>query len=337
MAIQKPYDINIRGLTIDASEDNQITWKVSGAIQTSFSMQFVLNNTGETVIDTGILPSLTNKYFIPKGTLVNGREYKVKIKVFDSANNSSTSEYEVFQTSSRPNLEITVPNEINSQSYNFSVKYSQPENVRIKSWTGFLYDDMGNPVSNTGVKTSGNIEYLVSGMVSNRNYFIEFKATSEKGIVGTTGRLPFYVSYSKPNVYVNLSADNTDNAGIELNWNVIQIIGRTEGIPNFIESEKLNLRGDLLTFDEGFSLDRDFTLKIWLENPYYNMELVSLSGSTGRIYLQLWDDDTFRLFKEVNGYKSCYTTEPLEFAEQVVVIIQQVGDDLNILANEVNN
>jgi hypothetical protein len=44
IAIQKPYDISIRGRTIPSEEDNLVKWKVSGATSVKFSIYIYYNN-----------------------------------------------------------------------------------------------------------------------------------------------------------------------------------------------------------------------------------------------------------------------------------------------------
>lgn len=334
MAIQKPYDISIKGSTVDAKEDINITWKVSGDLQSSFQVQILNNSSGTLIYSSSVISSYSNRYILPKDKLANGAEYKINITVWSLDGSTAKSNNEIFQTSSRPKVTISMPSEIYNQSYNFQAQYTQNESVKVRSWNAFLYDENRVNVASSGIKTSQTIEYLFSNMNTEKTYYIEFTATSEKGLVGTTGLIPFYVIYSKPNVFVKLNAENGENAGIELSWNVIQIIGYGENY-SFVEGEKVDVRNGFVQFEEGFTVESDFTLKIWFKNPTKNIDLVKLFGLTGSINLQLFNDNSFRLFKEVNGYKSCYGANPINTTGNMVVVIQQIGDDLNIMAKEV--
>lgn len=337
MAIQKPYEINIRGLTVDGNDNNSITWKVTGSMQYHYRIEIISNNSSLPFsYASEKIASYTNRHTLAKKVLPNGREYKIRIVVWDLDGNSATSDYEVFQTSSRPVLKINMPSEIYSQSFRFEAQYTQSEDIKVKSWTAYLYNEDMVKIDDSNIKTTSVLEYIFQNMLSEKTYYVEFTASSEKGLVATTGIIPFYVIYNRPVTYVHLNAENTDDAGIELTWNVIQIIGKSTNT-KYIDDEKIDARDGRVVFDEGFSLNQDFTLKIWFENPVQNVDLVTLYGSTGTINLQLWDDNTFRLFKHVNGYKSCYVSRQVDTTGKTVVIIQQVGDDLNILANEVSN
>jgi len=63
--IQKPYNINLRGTTIDGSESNKITWQVSGDIQVAFKIDILSNVDNSLIFTTNKINTYNLKYIIP--------------------------------------------------------------------------------------------------------------------------------------------------------------------------------------------------------------------------------------------------------------------------------
>jgi hypothetical protein len=336
--IQKPYNINLKGTTIDANENNTISWKVSGAISTSFSIE-IRNNADDLVVWQ--LPQTTSyatSYTLPSGTLVNGNEYKIKITVWDEDGNSATSDFEIFQTSSRPTVTVDPIPTVSSPNYTFIATYFQAESVGIKSYLFNLFDENQNLLLSSGVQatTDPSLSYSVEGLKSEQSYYVEFQVTSNKGLIGTSGLIQFSVLYTQPQINVNLTATNTDDAGIKLSWNVIQIIGSSDSPVTFIDNEKADLTdGNRIRFDEGFSVNKDFTLKIWLESPKHNTNLLLIKGENGEITLR-YDKrfERFFVYKKVGNISVSYQS-PQVSGTNFYVCIQQIDKDINLIAETI--
>jgi hypothetical protein len=336
--IQKPYDINIKGATIDANEENKISWKVSGAISTSFSIEIRKNTDDSVAWQLPQTTSYATSYTLPSGTLANGNEYKIKITVWDEDGNSASSDFEIFQTSSRPTATVDPISTVSSPNYTFTATYSQAESAGIKSYLFNLFDVNQNLLLSSGVQATTNpsLSYSVEGLKSETTYYIEFQVTSSKGLTGTSGLIQFSVLYTQPQVNVNLTAANTEDAGIKLSWNVIQIIGSSDSPPTFVDSEKVDLTdGNRVWFDEGFSVNKDFTLKIWLESPKHKTDLLLIKGENGEITLQ-YDKrfERFFVYKKVGNVSVSYQS-PQVGGTSFYVCIQQIDKDINLIAETI--
>ena len=183
------------------------------------------------------------------------------------------------------------------------------------------------------------MSHVFSSLQNDEHYFIEFQATSMKGILTTTGLLPFYVSYIQPKVNVQLVSENIKNAGIRLSWNVVQIIGKSEGDIEFIDNEKVDVLRGKVYFDEGLDIAKNFTLKVWLESPILSnfisqFDLLEIKGSNGTYTLQYWSDNKFKLIKEINGYKTIWISN-IVVGTNFCVVLQQVNDLCNVIAYEI--
>lgn len=334
MALQKPYNINLRGQTLDAKEQIRITWQVSGDPSVAYQLRFYRNSDNSLAYDTGKITSFAQAHTLPSNTLTNGLEFKVQVTTWNQANASISSDNEVFQTSSRPVVTVDTIGTVPSPSYSFSANYAQAESVAMRSWVVYLYNSDKTKISQSSISIEPNIEYLFSNMKSGTTYYIEFQATSAKGLVGTSGLIQFEVQYQQPDIKVNLTAENTDNAGMLISWNTIQIIGSTTKSPIFIDGTYIDLTNDTFSWSEGFSLSQDFTIKIWIKNFKSNVDLFVLKGDNGTVSLRYSDSDQlFHLYKEIYGFKSHYVSEPTVKGDTgFFVCIQQVFRDMNIFA-----
>lgn len=338
MALQKPYNINIRGQTLDAKDQIKITWQVSGDPSVAYQIRVYRNSNNALIQDTGKITSFAQSHTLPSNTIANGIEYKIQVTIWNQAGLSISSDNEIFQTSSRPIVTIDSIGTIPSPSYSFGATYYQAETIPLRSWIVYLYDSNKTKISQSSISIEPNIEYIFSNMKSGTSYYIEFQVTSAKGLVGTSGLISFTVQYQQPDIKVNLTAENTDNAGMLISWNTIQIIGSTTKSPIFIDGTYIDLTNDTFSWSEGFSLSQDFTIKMWIKSFKSNVDLFTLKGINGTIKLQYWDSDKrFHLLKQVYSFKSHYVSEPIVKGDTgFFVCLQQIFSDMNIYAEVIN-
>jgi hypothetical protein len=333
VAIQKPYNINVRGMTISSSEDFLLTWKVSGDISVSLSVSIYKNSDGTLAWSLPKTSSYATQANIPAGSLTAGNDYKVQVQIWNQSGDTALSDYQIFSTSSRPVVTLD-PISVASPSYNFTATYSQAENVSMQSWVAYLYNSDKVKIAQSPITTTTPIEYLFSNLQSNTVYYVEFQVTSAKTLVGTSGLISFTPIYSAPTVNATLTATNVDNAGISLSWSVVQVIGRTTGTTSFVNNEKIDVTNGSVIFDSNFSILSDFSLKLWLESPVHDVDLLVLKGDNGTITLQYWStDNKFHLLKTINGYTT-HVVSQSGVGIKYFVFIQQIGDNVNCFSNE---
>ena len=334
--IQKPFGINLAGITIDATEENEISWSISGDIQVAYEIEILLNSNNTSIYTTGKTTSRSVRHTLPPNTLTNGLEYKISVTAYNQNDESASSDFVIFQTSSRPVITLPSPIQVESFNYNFIANYSQAESVPLRNWSAFLYDENEQLIDSIRIQTSNTIEWLVGNLQSGNHYYIEFQVISTKGLVGTTGKVLVTVSYYRPQITVNLNAKNTPNAGVELSWYVAQIIGISDEA-TFIDNEKLDTRNTPVYFDEGFSTNEDFTLKVWFEDIPSKKELMTMYGENGTYQLQ-YDVvlHQFILKKTLNnGLKMEWLSNKVN-GNSYFVLIQQIGREINLSAQVLN-
>lgn len=267
MAIQKPYNINIAGTVQPAEEDIYISWSVSGGIQYAKSITIKDNATASVVFTLAKTSSFSTNYTLPANTLLNGKQYKIEITVWDEVDNFAVSDAYIFETSSRPVISISPIGTVNAPSYTFSFQYTQAESVAMRSWIAYLYDSNQVMLKNSGIQTTPTLSYLFDGFESNKDYFIEIQATSAKNLIGTSGLVAFSVQYEQPKMLSAIEAENIENSGIKITWNPIQIIGAGNNYL-FIDNEKVDITApnSNIYFDQGFRIDNDFSMRLLIEN-----------------------------------------------------------------------
>lgn len=264
MALQKPYSISIAGSVFDATIDKLVTWSTSGDITTAFQVFIYKNSDSSLVYDSTKITSYATQHTIPASTLTNGIEYKIKIQTWNVSADTVTSDLFIFETSSTPVVTLTPVGTVGGSSYKFEATYSQTELIALKYWYAYLYNSNQVLIGQSGQQTPTTIEYLFSGLETDKSYYVKFDVVSDKNLIGTTGLVSFNVLYSQPIMQSQITAENYDNASIKLQWLVKQIIGKGENY-TYLENEKVNVASGKVWFDDGFDINNNFTLKIWIE------------------------------------------------------------------------
>jgi hypothetical protein len=219
--------------------------------------------------------------------------------------------------------------------------------VNLRNYVVNLYDTNKNLINNSPILTSLPMQYLFSNLQTETNYYIEFVATSSEGLTGTSGLISFSVFYYRPKQTVYLTGKNIDNAGIELTWFVRQIILENVG-GTFINNDEIDVTNGTVTADTGFSIDRDFSLKVWLRGVENNVPLITLYGDNGQIVLKYNALRQAFILSKTTTFTSNYLgidvtdTRTADYVfvspyqlidsngDKAVVLIQQIGMDMNL-------
>ena len=109
--------------------------------------------------------------------------------------NGLTSNDIYFLARSAAILSSTIPNMINTKSYNFQATWTQSQNVNWKYFDWVLYTSSGSVLKDSGKIYSGAIEYEFDGMINGTTYGVGLTVESEYGVVSTIPITYFQVSY----------------------------------------------------------------------------------------------------------------------------------------------
>jgi hypothetical protein len=332
LTIQKPFNINIKDQLIDANEPYLLKWRTSGDISASFSIDIYRNDTDELAWSLPRTYSFALSYTIPALALLNGYDYKITITVWNGSDQSATSNFVVFSALSNPTVVVAEIGTVKNQTNEFIAYYEQTELDPLSYYTVKLYDENQTLIRTSKNLTDNAMRYTFDLLQNETSYFIEFTVVSKKGLQATSGLIPFQVKYENLDLYFKVDAENIpESASIKLHWAVNQIIGKTDVKQEYINGEELDIRKGKVYFDEGFEIDRNFSLKMWIRETVKEVDLVNLKGSNGSIRVQLGEDDRFHMYKEINGFNYHYASEQVE-GIQWFLYIQQIDGRMNISA-----
>lgn len=267
--ILKPSNTSPNNISLDATNPITISWVNTGDRHVKYQIIIKKNSDDTLAHDSGEVSTYNAFYTVPSDTLDNGIQYKYQIKLWNINNDTITSDWILLKTSSTPIVSFTNIIEdgiVYNNTYLFQAEYSQAESVPIQSWQMIIYDNNEAIISTTSETFDSTIEYQFSGLNNNSVYYIECQVKSQDNLLNSTGKIKFNVQYEVPDIYIQLKANNLANQGaVQLQWNCLQIIGESENT-SFIDEEKLDTKNGKVWFDNGFNIDGNFTLKLWLES-----------------------------------------------------------------------
>lgn len=266
--VYSPTNISPNDISIDATEDNTISWSFNGlGSQTDYQVKIYLNSDNSLVADSGKVSSSSESYILTSGTLTNDNIYKTQITLWDGTD-TAKSTWTLFYCNTTPTLTIgSTPTSV--QTFEFSALYNSTESIPILTYKFNLYL---SSTPTTIITTSGDLypdeliavsatplSYVFDGMESETEYSIECTCTNQRGIVLTTGLHAFVISYTYPPSISSLivTPDNTDGT-ISLNWSSLRfVLGFVDGTYSYV----------LGKFNQGLELDLNSKL-------YYNTETI---------------------------------------------------------------
>lgn len=283
--IQAPYSINIANQAIDFTEDNLISWRVSGAVQGKFKIEI------KTTVDQSVysFEQLTNNssYTIPENTpnLINGQTYTITIQIWATdgvggfiAGNMAQSTAP-FIASKRPVIaiqDVSVVNPNITTTNDIFIVFDYTSDSPLKSWNARLFDANENFIEETGFVQDSTKQHIFFNLRADREYYVDIQAQSVLNLIGISSRIkylvqPIAVPFSSLTEY-----KKTDNGiGIELKWTPILVEGEIKNPPPvFIGGNEIDVRDNEVKFSSGFSLINNFYMRFLvrdLPNPTYTI------------------------------------------------------------------
>lgn len=303
---------------INALAENWINFNIVGGDIVYFNeINIVDNSTGETVYNRKI--ELFDFYStILRNSLVNGKEYQIKIRTYNDNNQySAWSDVALIKTFSPAeiiinniiNNQITVQNPLFKASFSQSDTYVENGNTITKSDTLSTYQfylvQDGKTITESDVLTDGLLSWQCSVSLENKtNYTIKL-ITLTNGNVETVTSEDFYALYEQTRMTALMEAKADPlNGAVILNVYAKQIRGFVEnGDIQYINGEWCDTHSGVVIFNKEspFKLEGDFTMKIWARDlEDNNSMLMKLSNDIGYIELTKYDN-IFFLSKWVSG------------------------------------
>lgn len=223
--------------------------------------------------------------------LTNGIQYKIRVRTYNVANTCSEwSDYALFWCLKNATLTVLGINSgtINNHTYTFDGTYAQDNNEDLQSYQFILYDYGDNIISYSPKLFDGLLRYEFTGFQNNTSYKIEFKTISAHGLENTTGLIPFTANFIQPKILSVLNLTNLPNLGsIKVDAEIIQVCGQLkDGEEVYIDNEYIDLTSAVISYQRGFSIADDFTMKLFAKFANPSLE----------------NDDLLAYFKSTEGY-----------------------------------
>lgn len=300
MALTKPIISSINAF--DANTSKTIVFYVQSGQQVVGNTLSIVNQNSGYEVYNNYVETFQYTHEIPANTLVNGESYQATIQTKGQDNTKSpVSDPVQFKCLSTPIIGISnIPSSsvIQSSNYNFIGSYAQSQGELIKYFEFNLYNSNSVLLSTSGAVYSTDIQYTFYELEDNTEYSVELVVNTVNGMTASTGKLFFNVDYIIPSFYaINQLENLCDTGQIQISSNIHIIVGSSNPeVPIYIDNKEVDLRddGSWVKFDEGFSVNNNFTLKMIGRNFNSNTQIAEISGDNGKLILNwMVDDFTF--------------------------------------------
>lgn len=276
MALTQP--ILLSQVAFDSDVEQNILFNVSGGSQVVANRLKVTNNATGIVAYNQLQQSFRFAHVLPANTLTNGTYYVMQIQTVDAQGDvspwSNSIQFYCFTT---PTINITnfpVGNIINNASFSFDAIYEQLQGELLNSYVYFLYNASGTEIASSGVKYVGTappniFTYTFSGFDDNSLYRLQIEGVTVEGTHVFSPMYSFTVDYVSPSLFAILQLENDcSNGWINITSNIVNIEGLSNPSPPiYIDDKKIDLTGDgsWVRWNDGFSINQNFTMGIWGE------------------------------------------------------------------------
>lgn len=189
----------------DATQGGRLSWTHNdpdGDPQAKYQVIIERVDTSAVVIDTGAVASANQYYDIAAGALVNGVQYRAKVRTADSSGTFGPySSYVTWYTSARPTVTITTPGTTYDKPWLTPVgTYSDPESGaqsagrwRLLTSDGMVLWDSGTLLG--AILSPGQIPVRLD---NGRTYKVGFTAWDDRDVASDEAVVTFAVSYTLP-------------------------------------------------------------------------------------------------------------------------------------------
>ena len=289
----KPVLYLIKSFDQDIGTTIKFSWL--GNLPISNTLRIKDNITNEIVYEKIQTTMRLEHTISSNNNLVNGRLYNASIKVTDSNNTDSEwSDVMLFYCFTIPSVSININQGqvIQAQTYGVEITYNQPEGELLQSYRAIVYS------SNNEVIYDSDIRYIldtirITNLQDNGDYSIIVTGTTINGMSFSTERISFSVDFVKSEAYFVCELENMYNTGgIYIKSNIISVEGYSDKEVSYIDKSIADLTNNVVHFDNGFSINNNFSLLI-KGDMITNSHILKLKGNDEQINVYLKYDKSF--------------------------------------------
>jgi hypothetical protein len=268
--------------SFDKNVGTTIKFSWLGNVPSSNTLRIKNNDTNEIVYEQTQTTMKLEHVISNSNNLVNGTLYNVSIKVTDSNNVSSEwSDVLLFYCYTTPtfNINITEGQIIQAQTYGVEIIYDQLEGELLQSYRVQVFN------SNNENVYDSNVRYIldtvkITNLQDNSLYTIVATGTTVSGIPVTTGAIHFTADFIKSEAYFICELQNMyDTGGVFIKTNIISVEGHSDSEVVYIDNEYADLTNNKVYFDEGFALNKDFSILTKGKSFDVNSTILEIKGN----------------------------------------------------------
>ena len=321
MAVVQPIAQSVPAF--DAKNSNTFTFVSNGGNQVVSNRLVIRNNDTNEEIYNKKIESYRFEHTVPENTLENGIYYNFYFRTYDIMDNESPMSNVIpFRCFDTPTIEITnIPENgiVESSNFSLEISYNQDQGELIDFAKVLLYDQLGNEIFESENIYNAfipplTIEYTLNGLEDNTTYGVAVRVITVNKTVVDSGIENFTTRYFTPSLSTLLELENNCEDGyvqIKNNFYIVDSESNPPNIgtnPKYLKDGKLYLNedGTYITWNQGFSIDDDFTLRYFIENP--NVGLISVLGEDDkRIEISIikdyeYNSNTLKMCAELKCY-----------------------------------
>lgn len=248
----------------DPAEPYDIRFTYTGSQPVKNRLVITDPETYEIVYDRTLL-TMRLLHTIPAGTLQANKRYTASVQVFDADDNkSSLSESALFYCYTKPDFFMAdIPAVCKNATITLSLSYLQPEGETLKFYQFFMCDSNHNILNRSDTfYTEEHLHYAFGGLQNRHTYCFRAIGETTHGYKLDTGYLAVAVDYNVVPTNAVLVLENEYRRGyISVRTNIKSIGYELKNDNYLFEDAALTLYGgNYVKYNEGFSLDKDFSL-----------------------------------------------------------------------------
>lgn len=280
--------------SFDATNDFTFSFRWPGNQSFGSKLKIYQNSTLALVVEsTATNFKLENT--VNGNTLANGVSYVAEIASIDSTGvESSFSDKISFTCYSTPvfNFSNIVDNQtVSSANLVCNLLYSQAENEPLNSYKVMLYSFARSQLISSNVLfDTENLTYTFSGLSDNTQYHIRAEGETVHGMALDTGYVLVNVDYVRPSTFATVELENLPSqASVQVKANLVMIEGEgNPEHPTYIDESVIDLTqdGSYVVFDEGYSINGNFSTQMLLRNPTAYTTIYTANKDSHRLRIQ---------------------------------------------------
>lgn len=281
----------------DAKQSHTFTFNVVGGNQVVGNRLVITKQSNNSIAYDNTITTYEFKHTVDSNVLQNGTYYRAVIYTigFDGDTSSASSPIQ-FYCYTTPDFKFTnVPSTISDSTYKFTVNYKQSENEILNSYIFNLYNASKVRIATSDIKyttasqkkSNIDLSYDFGGLQDNTEYFIQVTGVTAGNTQISTDMLSFNVRYIQPETFGLIELKNNCSEGyISIKSNLVAIKGQSiPSPPTYVDGNtaiKLTEEGEEVSWNEGYSIDGDFTATLWGRNFNENRDIITLTTSGDR-------------------------------------------------------